>query len=87
MELKRFTLVLALAAMPLSAFAMPSVGDVVGTNPADATSALEKAGCKVKAFEPEGSRIEAKCAYADGKAWEVYIDPKTGAVAEIKADD
>lgn len=86
MELKRFTLALALAAMPLSAFAMPAVGDMVGTNPADATAALEKAGCKVKEFEPEGGKIEAKCTDADGKRWEVYIDPKSGAVTEIKVD-
>ncbi len=75
------------ALAPLAALALPQVGDIVGTNPADATAALEKAGCKVQDFEAEGGKIEAKCTDGEGKGWEVYIDPKTGAVAEIKDND
>lgn len=72
---------------PVAVMAMPAVGDMVGTNPNDATAALEKAGCKVQAFEAEGGKIEAKCTDEAGKAWEVYIDPKTGAVVELKDND
>ena len=78
---------LAATAAPLAALAMPAVGDIVGTNPTDATAALDKAGCKVAKFEAEDGKIEAKCTDAAGKRWEVYIDPKTGAVTRIKADD
>lgn len=85
--MKSLPLLAALIALPLSAHAMPMVGDVVGTNPADASAALETAGCKVSEFEPEGGQIEAKCTDADNKMWEVYIDPKTGAVTEIKDED
>ena len=77
-----------MALSPMAAMAMPVVGDVVGTNPTDATAALLAAGCTVAEFEAEGGKIEAKCyEAATGKAWEVYIDPKTGAVTEIKASD
>jgi hypothetical protein len=70
------------------AFAMPVVGDIVGTNPEEAKVALEKAGCPVDEFEAEDGKIEAKCKdAATGAEMEVYIDPKTGAVVEIKAED
>ncbi|MBN8189461.1 PepSY domain-containing protein [Salipiger thiooxidans] len=78
---------LALIAVPFAASAMPSVGDVVGTNPTDATAALAAAGCTVREFEAEGGMIEAKCTDEAQKLWEVYIDPKTGAVTNIKDDD
>jgi len=78
---------LALTLTPAVALAMPAVGDVVGTNPADATAALEKAGCKVREFEAENGQIEAKCVDSDSKLWEVYIDPKSGAVTKVKAED
>ncbi len=81
-------LTLAALTAPFAALAMPAVGDIVGTNPADATAALEKAGCKVAEFEAEDGKIEAKCTdTATAKLMEVYIDPKTGAVVEIKAED
>lgn len=85
----RFAIVaLALALSPLAAAAMPSVGDLVGTNPDEAKAALEKAGCKVEEFEPEDGKIEAKCVdTATGKDMEVYIDPASGKVAEIKEED
>jgi hypothetical protein len=73
--------------LPVTANAMPAVGDVVGTNPADATVALAAAGCTVREFEAEGGKIEAKCIDAANKRWEVYIDPKTGKVTTVKADD
>lgn len=84
--------VLALASaplfMPLVAAAMPAIGDIVGTDPVSAKAALEAAGCMVDEFEAEDGKIEAKCKdTATGEMMEVYIDPKTGAVAEIKAED
>lgn len=80
--------ILALSAMPMAAMAMPVVGDMIGTDPTTATAALEKAGCKVNAFEAEDGKIEAKCTdTATNKAMEVYIDPATGKVADIKAED
>ncbi len=85
--MKRTFLIAVLTLLPLSVQAMPAVGDIVGTNPADATTALEKAGCKVAEFEAEGGKIEAKCHDSTGKLWEVYIDPKTGAVTQIKGED
>jgi len=84
---KSLLLAVTLTGLPLAAAAMPAVGDMVGTNPTDASTALEKAGCMVKEFEAEGGKIEAKCTDAEMKLWEVYIDPKTGVVAEIKGDD
>ena len=80
---------LALAALlPLQAFAMPVVGDIVGTDPVAAKAALEAAGCMVDAFEAEDGKIEAKCKDSTtGAMMEVYIDPASGAVVEIKAGD
>ncbi|MGL4280482.1 MAG: PepSY domain-containing protein [Albidovulum sp.] len=87
MKLK-LILAAALVATPMAVFAMPKVGDMVGTKPEDASAALEKAGCKVDEYEAEGGKVEAKCTETEtGKAWEVYIDPKTGAVVEIKGND
>ncbi len=83
-------LVMALAPtlLPLTAFAMPAVGDIVGTDPMAAKAALETAGCMVDEFEAENGKIEAKCKdSATGKAMEVYIDPASGAVTEIKSED
>lgn len=84
---KTLLLALTLSAAPLAALALPAVGDIVGTNPTDATAALQASGCMVQEFEAEDGKIEAKCTDADKKLWEVYIDPKTGAVTEIKAED
>jgi Peptidase propeptide and YPEB domain len=87
MKLK-LILAAALVVTPMAVFAMPKVGDMVGTKPEDASVALEKAGCKVNEYEAEGGKVEAKCTETEtGKNWEVYIDPKTGAVVEIKDND
>lgn len=87
MKLKLLS-ILTLTAMPMAAMAMPVVGDMIGTDPTTATAALEKAGCKVNAFEAEDGKIEAKCTdTATNKAMEVYIDPATGKVADIKSEE
>ncbi len=75
------------ALVPLAANAMPAVGDMVGMDPAQAKAALEKAGCLEPDFEAEDGRIEAKCHDADMKGWEVYIDPATGKIVKVKAND
>ena len=81
-------LTLTLILSPLAALALPAVGDVVGTTPEAATAALEAAGCMVQSFEPEDGNIEAKCTdAATGKLAEIYIDPKTGAVTQVKTDE
>jgi hypothetical protein len=80
---------LALAAFtPMAALAMPAVGDMIGTDPVAAKVALEKAGCMVDEFEAEDGKIEAKCKdSATGHDMEVYIDPASGKVVEIKDED
>lgn len=83
-----YVMALIAALSPMAAMALPVVGDVVGTNPEDATKALEAAGCTVSSFEAEDGKIEALCAdAASGKSMEVMIDPTSGAVTEIKASD
>ena len=73
---------------PMAALAMPAVGDMIGTDPETAKAALEKAGCTVTGFEAEDGKIEAKCKdAATGADMEVYIDPASGKVVEIKAED
>ncbi len=80
--------VLALCATPMAALAMPVVGDMIGTDPQTAKAALEKAGCTVNEFEAEDGKIEAKCTdTATSKGMEVYIDPASGKVVDIKAED
>lgn len=87
MKLKLLS-ILALTSMPISAFAMPAVGDLIGTEPEAAKVALEKAGCTVDEFEAEDGKIEAKCKDAEtGNDMEVYIDPASGKVVDIKAED
>ena len=86
---KTFALTLALTLAPFAAMAtVPAVGDVIGTNAEAATAALEAAGCPVKAFEAEDGKIEAQCTEAEGgKVWDLYIDPTSGAVTEVKESD
>ena len=84
---KPFLLALSLTLAPAFASAMPAVGDVVGTDPETATAALADAGCTVDEFEAEDGQIEAKCSDAEARHYEVYIDPKSGAVTKIKSGD
>lgn len=78
---------LLLGTAPVAALALPAAGDMIGTNPTDAAAALEKAGCLQPVFETEDGLIEAKCHDAANARWEVYIDPASGLVAKVKADD
>lgn len=84
---RHLILALTLTGAPLASIAMPVVGDIVGTNPTEATAALAQAGCNVREFEAEDGQIEAKCVDPDNAEWEVYIDPASGAVTKVKAED
>lgn len=87
--MQKLLLSLSLAALaPVAALALPAVGDLIGTDPATAKAALEKAGCTVDEFEAEDGKIEAKCTdTATGKDMEVYLDPASGKVVAIKDAD
>ncbi len=87
--MQKLLLSVAFAAFaPMAALAMPAVGDVVGADPETAKAALDAAGCPVDEFEAEDGKIEAKCTdAATGSAMEVYIDPASGAVTDIKDAD
>ncbi len=79
-----FTLALA----PIASFALPALGDLIGTNAEDATAALNAAGCDKVDFESEGGKIEARCTdVATGELWEIAIDPATGLVTSMKMGD
>jgi len=81
-------LVLTLAAAPVGAWAMPVVGDVVGTSAEAAKAALAKAGCPATRFEAEDGTVEAICTDdSTQKAWDISIDPKTGAILDIKTSN
>lgn len=87
--MRTILLSLTLASLtPMAALALPAVGDMIGTDPDTAKEALETAGCTLDAFEAEDGKIEAKCKdVATGKNVEIYIDPASGAVVDIKEND
>lgn len=87
--MQKLILSFALASItPMAAMAMPAVGDMIGADPEAAKAALEAAGCPVDEFEAEDGKIEAKCTdAATGKEMEVYIDPASGKVVDIKDED
>lgn len=65
-------------------------GDVLGTDAAAVRQALEAQGFEVRKIEAEDDEGgEAMEAYAlkDGERFEIYVDPETGAVEQIKQDD
>lgn len=85
---RTLTALLLAVALPGAAFALPQVGDVIGTNPDTARPALEAAGCTVDEFEVEDGLVEAKChEVTSGKKWEIYINPQTGAVEKLAEND
>lgn len=87
MKLKLLS-ILAVTSMPMAAFALPAVGDLIGTDPETAKVALEKAGCPVDTFDAEDGKIEAKCTdSATKKPMEIYIDPASGKVVDMKSVD
>ena len=86
--MKKILLVSALALLPAVAMAEVKVGDMIGTDADSAKAALEKAGCPVEKFEAEDGKVEAVCKMTlTGEMMEIVIDPKTGAVTDIKMGD
>ena len=86
--MKRKMMVVALVMTPMDALAMPVIGDLVGTGADTVRAALDKAGCAGAEFEAEGGMVEAICIEtANGKVWEVTIDPASGAVIAITAGE
>ena len=78
--------VAAVLALPVGpAFALSS-GDYVGKTAAEITKSLEQQGYKVNEIESEDDLLEAK-ADIDGKPYEIYTDPRTGKIVEIKEDN
>lgn len=85
---KRLIATALIALTPMAAIAAPKVGDVLGTDADTVKAALETAGCPVTKFEAEDGMVEAVCTdAASGETLEIVIDPKTGAVTEIKKGD
>lgn len=79
--------VAAVTALPVGAASTDiKVGDVLGTSVEDVRSALVSRGYDVTEIEVEDDEIEAEVKQAD-VAFEIEIDPTTGAVTEIEQDD
>lgn len=89
MKTLTLTAAAALILAPFAALAaLPVVGDVLGTDADTVKAALEAAGCPVEKFEAEDGSVEAVCKDAEtGKMLEIVIDPKTGAVTDVKEGD
>lgn len=80
------TLAAALAAMPAGATSGLSVGDDLGKTEAEIRATLEAAGHTVDEIETEDGYIEVEYAM-NGAAFEAEVDPDTGLIVEIEADD
>ena len=76
----------ALLVVSTQAQAAVTVGDVVGKTEAEVRTQLEAAGYTVNEIEVERDEIEAEVTL-DGVALEIEIDPTSGAVTEVEADD
>ena len=86
--LKKIAPALFALALPGTALALPAVGDHLGTDATTVRAALDAAGCVVSDFEVEDGKGEAKCVEtATTRRWEIYIDPQTGNVAQLKDED
>lgn len=76
----------ALALVPATAFAAPSVGDVLGTSIAEIATNLEDAGYEVREIEREDNEFEVEI-LVDGQLYELEISPSTGMITEIELED
>jgi len=75
---------LSLAGAP-AAFALDR-GDTLGTDAAGITAALQDQGYEVRKVEKDDGYWEVY-ALKDGNRYEIYVDPKTGAVRKVEQDD
>ena len=61
-------------------------GTKLGTDAGAITAALTERGYTLREYERDDGYIEVK-AIKDGRRWELKIDPKTGEVSRVEADD
>jgi hypothetical protein len=75
---------MALPANPAKAAAL--IGDYLGKTQAEIAQSLQQRGYKIEEFEVEGGLIEVE-ATLDGQEDEIHVDPRTGKIVRIEADD
>lgn len=76
----------ALVLVPAVAFAVPIVGETVGTTVEEITSNLHNAGYEVREIEADDDELEAVI-LADGQLMELEISPENGMITEIGLED
>jgi hypothetical protein len=82
------TVLAAALALPVSFAAASSEldGATLGKSADEVKSTLTAQGYEVRKVENEDGKLEAY-AVKDGKKFEIYVDPASGAVTEVKAED
>jgi len=82
------TVLAAALALPVSFAAASSEldGATLGKSADEVKSTLTAQGYEVRKIENEDGKIEAY-ALKDGKKFEIYVDPASGNVTEVKAED
>jgi uncharacterized membrane protein YkoI len=73
----------ALTVFAAPAFAMPAIGDVIGTTLAEAEAALGEQGLTMTEYDLDDGRIEIT-AHDDAQRVELYLDPETGTVTRME---
>ena len=79
-------LIAGVVVVPAVAFAAVAEGDLVGTSEAEIRKQLTSMGYEVTEIEVEDDEIEADVVL-NGQQFEIEINPETGKVTEIEADD
>ena len=76
-----------LAGLTGAALAMDlTPGTRLGTDAPKITAALAERGYTVREYEHDDGYIEVKV-LKDGRRWEVKVDPKTGEIIRVEAED
>ena len=70
----------------LALLAAASIGDYLGKTQAEIAQSLRQRGYEVEEFEVEGGLIEVE-ASLDGQQDEIHVDPRSGKIVHIEADD
>lgn len=79
--------IVAAIALPASlALAAVAAGDYAGKTEAEIAESLKQQGYEVRKVESEDGYLEAY-ALQEGARYEIYIDPASGKVVQIKQDD
>ncbi len=82
MKLAPCALALTLVASPVIAQEV-APGDQIGTEIGAIASALSERGYEVRKTEREDGKVEVY-AVREGRRFEIYVDPETGAVTRVK---